>query len=159
MAVKNTNGKEVNNKPNVTTVTPKKEVSETKEDFTPQQIVKALKATEGMVSLAAKTLGCSRMTIYRYKEKYPEVAEAMTDAKELMIDVAEGKLHQAVKKGEAWAICFYLKTQARSRGYVEKQEIEHAGKNGGPIEIKAIDYRTAITALAPGSVGDSTTSC
>lgn len=41
------------------------------------------------------------------------------------------------------------------------QKNEHMGPDGGPIEhkvieVKAIDYRTAIAALAPGSVGDST---
>jgi hypothetical protein len=29
-----------------------------------------------------------------------------------------------VLAGEAWAVCFYLKCQARDRGYIEKQELD-----------------------------------
>jgi hypothetical protein len=60
-----------------------------------------------------------------------------------MKDNAESALYSAVLGGEAWAVCFYLKTQAKDRGYVERQEMtgkdggaiqqEHAGKDGGPI--------------------------
>jgi hypothetical protein len=28
-----------------------------------------------------------------------------------------------VLKGEAWAVCFFLKCQARERGYVERTEV------------------------------------
>jgi len=39
---------------------------------------------------------------------------------------------------------------------VNRQEI--SGVSGGAIEVKAVDYRTGITALAPGSIPDSDTS-
>lgn len=29
----------------------------------------------------------------------------------------------AIDKGQAWAICFYIKTQGRKRGYVEKVDV------------------------------------
>lgn len=34
-----------------------------------------------------------------------------------MLDHAESSLQKAVLKGEAWAVCFFLKTQGKSRGY------------------------------------------
>lgn len=36
-----------------------------------------------------------------------------------------------------------------------KERHELTGNNGGPLEVKAIDYSSSITPLAPGSVGDS----
>lgn len=30
---------------------------------------------------------------------------------------------RAIDKGQAWAICFYIKTQGRKRGYVEKVDV------------------------------------
>lgn len=38
-----------------------------------------------------------------------------------------------------------------------RQSLEVSGPDRGPIEVVAVDYRTAIAPLAPGSVGDSDT--
>lgn len=40
------------------------------------------------------------------------------------LDLAESQLKVAVSKGEAWAICFTLKTKGRKRGYVERLTIQ-----------------------------------
>jgi hypothetical protein len=63
------------------------------------------------------------------------------------VDTAELKLRQAVINGEAWAVLFALRTKGKERGYVERQEV--TGKDGGGIEIKAVDYRQAIAPLKP----------
>jgi len=39
-----------------------------------------------------------------------------------MMDMAELKLLDAVVMGQPWAILFYLKTQGKDRGYVERSE-------------------------------------
>ena len=96
--------------------------------YTRQQIIDALAESMGMISPAARTLGCSRNTITTYMKEYPEIAEAISDANEEVNDVAELKLYDAIKRGEAWAICFRLKTRAKNRGYIEKAEVEHAGR-------------------------------
>ena len=40
-----------------------------------------------------------------------------------MVDVAEGRLNQAVNNGDLTAIIFTLKTLGKSRGYIERQEL------------------------------------
>lgn len=93
------------------------------ERFTPEAVMTALQLTQGNVSLAARNLNTSRSTLYNYLIRYPELKQALTDAREGMIDHAESALRQAAIKGEAWAVCFMLKTIGRGRGYVERQEI------------------------------------
>lgn len=115
--------------------------------FTNDEIEKALRDTKGMVSVAAKKIGMARGAMYARIQKSTVLQEAITDEREAMTDTAELALHRAIVNGEAWAVCFYLKTMGKSRGYVEKQEI--SGPNGGPIVIEALDYRHAIAALAP----------
>jgi len=94
-------------------------------------IASALERSRGMVTAAARLLHCSRQTIYNAVQAYPEVKAALEDARELQLDMAELRLFEAIDKGQAWAICYYLKTQGRKRGYIEK--VEH-GADGLTLE-------------------------
>ncbi|MSR24617.1 MAG: hypothetical protein EXR96_05955 [Nitrospiraceae bacterium] len=80
-----------------------------------------------MISVAARLIGCSRQTIYDSLKRHPEIKEVVSEERELMMDMAELKLLDAVVKGQPWAILFYLKTQGKSRGYVEKQGVGITG--------------------------------
>ena len=108
-------------------------MSANQEKYTPEQIITALEKHKGLVSKAAKALRCSRQTVMNYAARYPEVREAMDDAREAMLDVAESKLFDAVRKGQPWAVCFYLKTQGKKRGYIERQEF--TGADGEPLKV------------------------
>lgn len=105
---------------------------------TNQQIIDALRDAQGMVAVAARSLGVSRQTVYNRMEKSAEVREAFEEAREFTTDRAETKLFEAIEKGEGWAVCFYLKCQAKDRGYIEKQQHEHSGKDGEPIEVRTV---------------------
>lgn len=100
------------------------------------KMIAALRESRGLVSVAARRLGINRQQIYRRMGSSDEVREAVDDARDFTTDTAEVALYKAIAAGEAWAVCFYLKTQGKARGYVEKQQVEHGGKDGGPIEIK-----------------------
>jgi hypothetical protein len=41
-----------------------------------------------------------------------------------MLDNVESALYTAALAGEAWAVCFFLKTQGKARGYVERSRDE-----------------------------------
>jgi hypothetical protein len=101
-----------------------------KNGFTAQQVIEALEAADGYVSKTASLLGCSVKTIYNYRDKFVTVAEAWANIKERRHDFVENALHKQIKEGNVTAIIFYLKTQAKSRGYVERQEFAHGGKLG-----------------------------
>jgi hypothetical protein len=50
-----------------------------------------------------------------------------------MVDVAESKLMAKIDAGDTTAIIFFLKTQGKGRGYVERQEV--TGAEGNAIEV------------------------
>jgi len=102
------------------------------EKFTAEQMIDALTKSKGMIAPAARSLRCSRNTVKRYLREYVTVEQAQKDEREAMTDTAELSLYNAVLRGEAWAVCFYLKTQGKRRGYVERAEV--TGKDGAPIE-------------------------
>lgn len=93
-----------------------------KRERTAARIIKALKETNGLLTMAAAKSGIGYRTVCRYVAEFPSVREAAQDAKESMLDFAEGKLYTKIKAGDNIAILFYLKTQGKARGYIERQE-------------------------------------
>ena len=89
--------------------------------LTMQQIhtLEALERNKGNISAACKAVGISRTTWYNWRSDVPGFAQAVSDAREALIDMVEGMLVGQVEKGQGWAICFFLKTQAKHRGYSE----------------------------------------
>ncbi|MBU0778211.1 hypothetical protein KKF82_08125 [Patescibacteria group bacterium] len=112
-----------------------------KKEQTAARIIKAIGESNGLLTLAAKKANVGLTTVYRYANEYPSVKQASVEAKETMLDFAEGKLYSKIKAGDNTAIIFYLKTQGKARGYIERQEF--TGESGNPIEVK-IDYRDKI---------------
>jgi predicted transcriptional regulator len=82
----------------------------------------ALAATCGLVSQAAELLGVSRRAVYNMAAKHADVRQALDDARERTLDLAESKLHKLIEDENITAIIFYLKTIGKGRGYVERME-------------------------------------
>tara|TARA_R110000787_G_scaffold165742_2_gene278817 strand:- start:38 stop:394 length:357 start_codon:yes stop_codon:yes gene_type:complete len=98
--------------------------------FKKDEIATALEKA-GTVSGAAQILGCNRRTVYTYMKKYPVLEDAIHDARERLLDIAESALMSNIKDKHPSSVFFFLKTMGKNRGYVER--IENTGKNGEPI--------------------------
>jgi hypothetical protein len=111
------------------------------EEFDRSEIINAIWTAQGKVSVAAKRLGCDPSTIFAYANRYSTVQDAINGARrswdEQLLDVAEIKLYEQVIDGRAWAVKYALATKGKDRGYVERQEIGGAGKDGA-IEVRVI---------------------
>lgn len=125
-------------------------------------IVAALNRTMGRVYLAAEQLGCDPTTIYHRAKKCAAVRKAMRFARGKAVDTAECALMKAVLAGEAWAVCFTLKTLGKGRGYVERAEHRHGGDPNNPTPIphatltdeqRAAGFFALLARVGPGSVG------
>ena len=97
-----------------------------KKQYKVQEVVDALEAADGYVSKTASLLGCSTQTVYNYRDESPTVREAWENIREKRHDFVENALHKQIKDGNTTATIFYLKTQAKHRGYVERQELTGA---------------------------------
>ena len=96
-------------------------------------IVKAF----GNLSTAAKSLQVERATLYRWIEQ-EGLEEAVQEGRNRRLDFAESMLDKGMQDGNMTAIIFYLKTQGKSRGYVERQEV--TGIDGKKLfEVTIID--------------------
>jgi hypothetical protein len=104
------------------------------------EMIAAITEAQGFVTKAADILGCSRNKFYVYLKRYPTVQEVLEDTREKRHEWVENKLMQQIKNDNLTAIIFYLKTQGKHLGYVERQELQHDGK----LEIEYVnDWRHA----------------
>lgn len=74
------------------------------------------------VSATCKAIGLSRRMYYRWIDECPDFKEAIEDAREALVDLAETKLQQNIMEGKEASIFFFLKTQGKDRGYIETVE-------------------------------------
>jgi hypothetical protein len=126
--------------------------------YTSAEVCDALRKTKGMQTMAAKLLGCDISTMWRHVQRSPTVAQVLKEEHEKVTDMAELVLYQQIQEAAPWAVCFYLKTQGKGRGYIERQEL--TGADGGPIKTLSIslelspEERQSLLALALGSLDE-----
>lgn len=101
--------------------------------FTEAAATQALLAHCGNVEAAARALGVCHSALWGRLKRNPRLQAAKLEAEEITLDIAEGELLAAVRRGEAWAVCFLLKTKGKRRGYVERAEV--ANVPGNPFEV------------------------
>ena len=95
--------------------------------FTPDEVKAALEKSGGVMSLAAKGLGCSRRTVYRTVQRYPELRETIRDIEEDALDDAELGLRELIAQRDGASIRFFLQTKGKHRGYARSVELEGLG--------------------------------
>jgi predicted DNA-binding transcriptional regulator AlpA len=124
-----------------------------KMDKNKKQALEALRLSLGVVTDACKSIGLARSTFYNWVSNDEDFKKEVEDIQEQSVDFAESKLFQRIKgynhpeekifnyEGEiiradttkhyppdTTAIIFYLKTKGKSRGYIEKSEVETTTK-------------------------------
>ena len=106
-------------------------------------IIEHLAEGASITSFAAE-IGVARSTINQWAEDYPAFSEALKVAKAKCAAWWERQLRQIATTGggpgSATAVIFGLKNMA-SDDWRDKQEHEHSGKDGGPIEVTRIERR------------------
>jgi hypothetical protein len=115
--------------------------------YTSEQVIDALKKTNGLQYLAARMLKMCQTSMSDYCKR-PEVKEVLVQLRGENVDHAEKQLQRAVKRKEQWAVKYTLSCLGKDRGYVERTQTEMSGPDGKPIPI-GLDAteRTARIAL------------
>ena len=112
-----------------------------KSEHLKNNIIEAMVKSMGVVQQACKAVGISRTTFYEYYKTDPAFKDAIDECKEIALDFAESKLYKCIEKEKETSIIFYLKTQGKKRGYIEKSELETNQNISYNISVK--DQKTA----------------
>ena len=115
--------------------------------FTNDEIEQALRESQGVLSLAADKLSkiqpgrtVTRQCLFLRIKNSTYLSDVLDDVRQRVIDFAEVKLIEAVRAGDLKAIMFFLKTQAKERGYIEREEVTGAGgKDLHPVAMPDIE--------------------
>lgn len=94
-----------------------------KPHFSVDDVAKAIEASRGIKTAAAKSVGCSTDTIDRYIAKYPTVAVAYQRGRASIVDVAESVLLDKLKARQWDAAKFVLTTLGKDRGWGQTLDV------------------------------------
>jgi len=92
--------------------------------FSRKKTVEAYKKKGCNVSATCSAVGISRQTFYQYRKDDNVFKQELLDAEEAIIDNVETKLLSKINEGDTTSMIFFLKTKGKSRGYIERQEVE-----------------------------------
>lgn len=111
---------------------PKKEIPRRR--LSVDRLAAKLREHSGNISATARAFGVSRTAVREYMKSRPELQAVLTEARESMVDGVESRFYKDClidSHQYQTSRIFFLKTQAKDRGYVERQEV--TGKDGEPL--------------------------
>ena len=96
----------------------------------------------GVLKPACDMTGMCRKTIWEWRKKYPEFDAACHECEETAVDFVETKLYKLINDGAEASTIFYLKTKAKHRGYIERQEVDMSAEVKG-VTVNVTNQETA----------------
>lgn len=114
-------------------------------EFNPpeEEVIGAIQSLNGNIAAVCRGLGTNRRTFDRWMERHPNAQQALSEAREEMLDMAESSLYRQVLNGQAWAVCFFLKTQGRKRGYIERAETFNLNIDLNELDVEKLQRLAA----------------
>lgn len=117
--------------------------------WTKEEVLEKIDGSFGILSLIQGKLGISRDTLRLYRQRWPEIDEAIKNERGRFVGAAEEQLRKKVKNGSLEAIKFVLSRLGKDEGWGEEQTVNvngdgivqpiimfDGGKSGGDGEEK-----------------------
>lgn len=99
------------------------------------QIILESLLTSPHIGHACEKAGIDRTTLRRWRNEDKDLDAAVTVARDQGAEVLEDELVTRAMDGDTAALIFALKAYRRDK-YGDKQQLEHTGKDGGPLVIQ-----------------------
>lgn len=105
-----------------------KKTGRIREKVSYDEIIEAIKETDGIKSTICKKLDINRDDLDFFIRKYPTINKMLEWEKENAIDKAVLKLIERIENGDQKAIEFFLRSQGKERGFGEVSDVNVKGK-------------------------------
>lgn len=90
--------------------------------YSNDQLIEAIRQSRGRIRVAARSLGCTVNVFHDRRKVSREVDDAIREAREELVDLAEESLVKLLEEHDFRAINLVLRTLGKDRGYVERIE-------------------------------------
>jgi len=113
-----------------------------KQRYTAQEVVDAIEAEDGVVRDVAERLGCSRMTIYRYRDRYKTVAQALEKNRTSLVFEMRDRLKDLARDPDVTdsvrrdAIQKLLEVFDDEIDWADRTRKEHSGPDGESLRLQ-----------------------
>lgn len=94
-----------------------------------KELLNELQNCDGQVVDIAQRFGITPRGLRKRIQENADLKAAQLEARERLVDIAQSKLGDAVRKGDAWAVKFTLETWGKSRGFTKVIEVESKDDN------------------------------
>lgn len=119
--------------------------------FTTAQLEQAIRSQGGNLAAAAKALAAAtgiaiaRQSVSERVRRSARLRQAVHEASEEVIDVAENAVVRSILSGDLHAAMFVLKTQGRGRGWTRRDPVVKATTD--PTKLSDEELDAALSAL------------
>lgn len=116
-----------------------------KVEWSDPEVIKQIEMLAGLGNTEANIaeyFGVCPDTMTRNKKIYQGLSEAIKRGRRKAVAIVAGELYKQAKAGNTTAMIFFLKNRDPIN-WRDRQELEHSGKDGGPIEVKETRERLA----------------
>jgi hypothetical protein len=86
-------------------------------------IIEQIKLNRGNLAAVGRACRISRQSVFERVARSVPAQRALEEARQTMLDDAENTLYERALAGNTAELIFFLKTQGKMRGYVERQEV------------------------------------
>jgi hypothetical protein len=107
-----------------------KDINDTK-----KKMLESLEFNLGIVSTSCNAVNIHRSTHYRWLKEDEEYKQRVFEIQEATIDHVERILFDKINEKDTTSIIFYLKSKAKHRGYVERQQVEVADTKEFTVKV------------------------
>jgi hypothetical protein len=88
------------------------------------QMIDALHESNGVVTTAIEAVKIHRSTFYKWMKEDEQFKKDVEDIRESALDFVESKMFEKIESGSDTMIIFFLKTQGKKRGYIERSQLD-----------------------------------
>lgn len=121
-------------------------------DITYGEVESAIWASEGQITLIARTLRCSVAHVHGIFKRFKLLEQEFHEFRERITDEVEHCLLEKIRAGDTSSMLFYLKCQGKARGYIDRAETGVVSKRGVKMRVVKASAASKKTLKSVGNV-------